>query len=125
MKSECEEKINRIEAKLFDFTQQIESDIDIENIVNQAVGSLRELVYLYKEADVKGKQFIIGSIFPEKWVFSDSKGRTGQINEAAQLVYQINSALDHKKTGVKANFRNYSGFVPSAGVEPARFPTGV
>jgi site-specific DNA recombinase len=69
MKSECEEKISRVEAKLMDLTQQMDSDIDIEKIVNEAVENLEMLLYLYKNANVKDKQLIIGSIFPKNGFF--------------------------------------------------------
>jgi site-specific DNA recombinase len=85
MKSECEEKIRRIEAKLVDSTRQMDSDIDIEKIVNEAIANLKVLFYLYKNANIKDKQTIIGSIFPEKWIFSDSKGRTGNITKQLHL----------------------------------------
>ena|GEM_PF-4740521 len=42
-----------------------------------------------------------------------------------ELIYLLNNKLEHKKTEVKTSKSNYSGQVPSAGVEPARFPTGV
>jgi hypothetical protein len=94
----------------------MDSDIDSETIVNEAVENLKVLLFLYKNANVKDKQFIIGSIFPEKWIFSDSKGRTGKINEAVALIYHVNSILHKKITGVIAISCYYSGYVPSAGV---------
>jgi hypothetical protein len=36
-----------------------------------------------------------------------------------------NNKLQKEKTGETTSKSDYSGFVPSAGVEPARFPTGV
>ena len=68
---------------------------------------------------------IIGSIFPEKWTIIENKGRTGKVNLAALLIYQINNMLGHKKTGVRTKIRTNSGLVPSAGIEPAQFPIGV
>jgi site-specific DNA recombinase len=125
IKIECENKISRLEAKLNEFSKQNKSEKEIELIVNKAVANLSNLIYLYKESDVVGKKYIIGSIFSEKWVFDGSQHRTAFVNEAASLIYQISSGLQHKKTGVKTSKSSYSGKVPSAGVEPARFPTGV
>lgn len=125
IKTEAEEKIIRLEAKLKDFNDKSNAVVDIEGLVYKAVETLKKLDLLYIEADIKGKREIIGSTFPEKWVFQDGEHRTGKVNEAASLIYQINSTLRHKKTGLKSNKRNQSGFVPSAGIEPARFPIGV
>ncbi|WP_091211867.1 recombinase family protein [Mucilaginibacter gossypiicola] len=125
MKTECETKTSSLEADLADLSSFYEADIDIENLIENAVNKLKDLIYLYRSADIKGKQFIIGSIFSKKWRFSEMKGRTAEVNEAAALIYHINNTLQQKKTGVKTNYRDYSGKVPRAGVEPARFPTGV
>lgn len=66
-----------------------------------------------------------GSTFPEKWKFDKKQHRTAKGNQAIELMYLINNQIKHKKTGVKSKDSIYSGKVPSAGVEPARFPTGV
>ncbi len=67
------------------------------------------------------KTVYIGSIFAEKFTISENQGRTAIINEAELLIYQIKSKLENKKTGIRTN----PGLVPRAGIEPARFPTGV
>jgi hypothetical protein len=36
-------------------------------------------------------------VFPERWTYSDTEHRTGIVNQAALLIYQINSSLEHKK----------------------------
>lgn len=77
--------------------------VDIEGLVYKAVETLKKLDLLYIEADIKGKREIIGSTFPEKWIFQDGEHRTGKVNEAALLIYQINNTLRHKKTGLKSN----------------------
>ena len=70
--------------------------------------------------DIQEKCYIIGSIFG-KYIISENLSRTTIINEAALLIYQINKGLGSKKARVRTN----SGLVPRAGIEPARFPTGV
>ena len=71
------------------------------------------------------KRIIIGSTYAEKWTFDEKGHRTAKVNSAMELIYLFNKQLEHKKTGVKSKISSYSGQVPSAGVEPARFPTGV
>jgi hypothetical protein len=80
---------------------------------------------LYSNGDIEQKRYIIASAFPEKWVILENNCRTGNVNLAALLIHQINKGLETKKARVRTQIRVNSGLVPSAGVEPARFPTGV
>ena len=125
IKDECEKNILRAKAGLKDLDDSAREELNIEELVNLAIYNLQNLESLYVNATNEQKRHIIGSIFKEKWVFDGEKHRTGDINEAALLIYQLNSKLRHKKTGVRTKIRTNSGKVPSAGVEPARFPTGV
>ena len=125
MKSKCEEKIVRFEAQLKELKNKAGVKSDINEIVDEALLRLKNLMELYSNGDIEEKRYIIGSIFPEKWTIVKNKGRTGKVNLAALLIYQINNMLGHKKAEVRAKIRTNSGLVPGAGVEPARFPTGV
>ena len=91
--------------------------MDIEGLVYKAVENLKKLDLLYLNADIEGQRFIIGSIFPEKWTYCETGHRTGKVNLAALLIYQINSKLGHKKTRIRTKMRSVSGFVPMTGVE--------
>ena len=125
MKRGCEEKLLRLEAELKRIKTEATNVLDLEAIVAQALEKLKNIDKLYKSADIEGKRHIIGSIYPEKWSIKENKDRTDKVNLAALLIYQINNGLGHKKAGVRSKIRTYSGKVPGAGVEPARFPTGV
>ncbi len=120
MKKICEERITRLEAELKDLNQKLPTEVNIEEIVDKALNNLKKIVYLYKESDIEGKRLIIGSTFSKKWVFSDDEGRTAPFNKSIELIYLINKSLQKDKTGGKKSFFSHSGFVPRAGVEPAR-----
>ncbi len=119
IKKEAEEKIVRLEAKLNDFAANSSASVNIEGLVYKAVENLQKLDLLYLNADIEGQRFIIGSMFPEKWTYSKTGHRTGIVNQAALLIYQINSSLEHKKTRIRTTNRTVSGFVLRAGIEPA------
>ncbi|RZJ64819.1 MAG: recombinase family protein [Flavobacterium sp.] len=125
LKVEAEKTIGKLEAKLKDLNEKIAHDLDVFGIVDKAIENLKNIAELYKNADMEGKQFIIGSIFPKKFVFDGEIDRTAPMNLAFHLIYQINSKLQKKKAVVKSKIRFNYGQVPGAGVEPARFPTGV
>ncbi|RQO75666.1 recombinase family protein [Pedobacter sp. KBW06] len=111
LKKESMDKIVRYEAELKDLTERVSHGLDIEDMLEEAVSNLKNLLKLYLEAEIEDKRYIIGSIFTEKWVFDGEKHRTGNINEAALLIYHINNKLRHKKTGVKLLESFYSGLV--------------
>jgi site-specific DNA recombinase len=71
--------------------------------------NIKNLPQFYAEADSDIKRSIIGSIFPEKWVFNGESHRTENMNEAVQLIYYINNKLRHKKTGLKISENFQSG----------------
>ncbi|MDB5117049.1 MAG: recombinase family protein [Mucilaginibacter sp.] len=125
MKQQCEEKVIRLEADLKELKEDYAIKPDLSAIVDEALIRLKNLVELYKNGDIEDKRYIIGSIYPKKMMIFENYGRTGERNIAVELIYQINKGLRKKRARVRTKIRTYSGSVPSAGVEPARFPTGV
>lgn len=119
IKSEAEEKIMRLEAKLTDCTSRSGASVDIDALIYKAIENLKKLDLLYLNADIEGQRFIVGSMFPEKWTYSETGHRTTIVNEAALLIYQINSKLGNKKTRIRTSLRTVSGLVLRAGIEPA------
>ncbi|WP_394339638.1 recombinase family protein [Mucilaginibacter gracilis] len=125
MKSQCEDKIVRLEAELKEVKANKAVETDLSSIVDEALIRLKTLIELYDGGNTDEKRYIIGSIYQKKMIILENSDRTGDANLAAQLMYQINDGLRKKKAGVRTKIRTNSGSVPSAGVEPARFPTGV
>ena len=73
----------------------------------------------YKNADVQIQQKIIGSIFPEKFIFSEGKCRTKRVNELVAMITTTGAEFRDGKAGPFQNFLKQPGLVPRAGVEPA------
>ena len=120
MKTDIEDKLLRFEARLTEMSKPSVSPINLEKkILNRAVEALENIDLVYEKADIDQKRDIIGSIFPENLEFSENGYRTAKINEAA-LIFQINSELRNEKSRISDKNLSKSGFVPGAGVEPAR-----
>ena len=117
IKKDAEEKILRLEVNLSNLAST-GSTVDVENLLGKALNNLENLDLLYLNADIKAKREIIGSMFPEKWSFDGIEHRTVKINEAAQLIYQINSTLSNKKIRTRTRNGTQSGFVRPKGFEP-------
>jgi site-specific DNA recombinase len=97
LKVEAEKTIGKLEAKLKDLNEKIAYDLDIFGILHKAIENLKNIAQLYKNSDMEGKQFIIGSIFPKKFVFDGEIDRTAPMNLAFHPIYQINNKLQNKK----------------------------
>jgi site-specific DNA recombinase len=126
IKKEAEDKIVRLEATLNEVkSKKTDSTNQVEKLIDTVIDVLKAIDTLYFLSSIENKKKIISSIFPEKWVFDGAQHRTGLTNAAAELMRQINKELGNKKSRAITNIRHVHGSVPSAGVEPARFPTGV
>jgi len=111
LKSDAEEAIKKLEAKVADLNTKLEMDFNILSILDTALTNLKNLVNLYQKADVEGRQYIIGSMFKEKFVFDGEIYRTAKLNLVFRLIYQINNPLWAKKNGVGSRKRTNSNQV--------------
>ena len=80
---------------------------------------LKDLAGNYEKASLEVKQLIVGSIFPEKLIFSESKVRTTRVNQVVSLICLNSSDLEGKKKAEGQQFSDASALVPKAGIEPA------
>ena len=84
-----------------------------------AVPFLSAIDVHYKKAPLATKKFIIGSIFPEKLVYSGKQYRTTKFNEVLALITNpdgISQTIGNKKA---TKNRGLSTEAPPAGLEPA------
>lgn len=65
--------------------------------VSKTIEHLKNIAELYKNADVERKQYIVGSNFPEKFVFDGEIDRTAAMNLTFHIIYQINNKTQKKK----------------------------
>ncbi len=80
---------------------------------------LGNLPLYYDVATLENKQAILGSIFPEKLIFSENSYRTPESNELIDLLYNVNKAFgDTQKRKVAKNGDQFHKVIP-AGLEPA------
>jgi site-specific DNA recombinase len=115
IKTDCEKQITLLEAK---FNVMEEEKADIGPILNNAVDSLAKLDEIYLCSPTIKKRQIIGSIFPEKLIFDGEIFRTTRLNEAVQLIYNLDVAFRENKNGTSLDFSNLSHQVNALGLEP-------
>lgn len=98
IKEECGNTIAKCEVELKKLNEQDEEKLDIQGLAALAVENLKKLSDFYTNADSDIKRAIVGSVYPEKWVFDGDTHRTPEVNEAALLIFHINRRVRHKKT---------------------------
>nr|MBA2761549.1 hypothetical protein [Segetibacter sp.] len=122
IKSECEDKLMRLEAKLAETTTtNVSATIGIDKLIDKAVSTLSRLDIIYTEADVIRKREIIGSIYLEKLSFDGFQYRTARVNEAGRLIFQINNELEAIKYQKGYDVSHLSGWVERTGAQSNPF----
>ena len=98
-----------------------------KKLINFACKLAATLSKSWELGDFYQKQQFQTTLFPEGLVY-DSKNnnyRTPKVNEVIALIAHESRSLENKKSRTSEKNSKKSGLVPSAGLEPARFPTGV
>ena len=121
--------VERINGQLMEVNNEIEvlsiSTDSIKTYVDSGLELLSNLDTMFYNGDYDSKRIIAGSIFTQKLIFGNNNCRTAQVNEViAVLTRNIKASEGIKKRKAVKN-DSLSVNVPGAGVEPARFPTGV
>ncbi len=122
MKIEIEEQIESLTRQQVQFKT---NEVNSEEQIDFCVALLSNIDYCYDAADIETKQQIIGSVFPEKLIFENKKYRTAKIEDAVELLCLTGKDWGVGKKNKHPIYEVLTVDVPSAGLEPARFPTGV
>lgn len=121
--------VERYNSELIAINTDIEilktSDNNIKQYVDSSLEFMSNLNILFIESDYDGKRLMIGSLFTDKIIFGNKICRTTQMNEVINVLTRNSKGLEKMKNGQTAKNYNLTANVPGAGLEPARFPTGV
>jgi site-specific DNA recombinase len=115
IKSECETKINVLEAKISEFSMTNHS---IENDLGRAIIALSSINGMVSLEDGKLNRELVGSMYPEKFTFEKLIDRTARVNQVANVIYQINSRLKEKKERASDEKSCLPSRVRPPGLEP-------
>ncbi|TPG44729.1 recombinase family protein [Flavobacterium pectinovorum] len=100
-------------------TDSIKSDIE------SGLELLMNLQEFFANSDYEGKRILAGGVFSEKLIFGNENCRTTKLNEVIEVLTRNSATLEGIKKRKAVKNDSFSVNVPGAGVEPARFPTGV
>ncbi|TFF38591.1 recombinase family protein [Mucilaginibacter psychrotolerans] len=118
IKSECNDALRMLEAKLTDLPNKADSLKTVENLLNLVVEKYSNIQLHYKGASVAEKRKLIGSIYPQNLCFDGKQHRTAYLSEPLSLIMLINKQLQGIKKGEKLSFDNLSPKVARRGIEP-------
>ena len=115
----------RYEKQLNELKQQIEvmknpNRANIEPKLSYSISLLDNMEGFFRDAPVKVKIKLLGSIFPEKIEFDGKNYRTNGYNKVLDLIYQQTKELREPKKVDGERFSSFPASVPRAGVEPER-----
>ena len=115
----------RYEKQISDLKQQIEVMKNpnrnlIEPKLSYSISLLDNMEGFFRDAPVKVKIKLLGSIFPEKIEFDGKNYRTNGYNKVLDLIYKQTKKLRGLEKENEESFSTFPASVPRAGVEPAR-----
>jgi site-specific DNA recombinase len=118
IKSETENKIAILEAKISEAGNDYIKLKDLEYIVDGAIRTLTKIDVIYWKSDISIQRKIIGSIYPEKFTFEDLQHRTAKVSDSFALIYLINKVLTENNNGTIDQNLMLSRWVFLHGLEP-------
>ena len=113
-----EEKIKKLQLEIIQHEQGVQN---IGKKLDDCLDLLKNLHRHYAANDVEIKQRIIGSIFPEKLIFSKNEYRTTKLNEAFALICADNKPSNKNKNGKNLVLNKSSRRVGPLGIEPSTY----
>lgn len=127
------ERYNSIIVRYNTELMTVNMDIEVLKSNNESIGQyvesglelLANMDVLFLESDYDGKRILAGSLFTKKLIFGNDGCRTTDINEVLDVLTRDSKGSQTSKNNNGDTFSSISVKVPGAGVEPARFPTGV
>lgn len=117
IKSECEEKIIRLEAKIGALSQEF-NGIELKQLLEKATTTVANLDTLYHDADVHLKRQIISAIYPQKLEYDGYQFRTAHLNEVISTIFSLDAAFRKEKSGQNGTFSILSAAEVPSGFEP-------
>jgi site-specific DNA recombinase len=119
MKTTVEMQIDKLERE---YIQLPNAETDYQQYVDFGLNIFENLPYFWQNGNVVTKQRLVGSLFPEKLIFSKSEVRTKKVNEALLYISPQIRDLAANKNGIESEFCFQSHVVIPLGFEP-RTPT--
>jgi site-specific DNA recombinase len=121
--------MTRYQVNLMNINADIEGfnkeDDSVFEHIDDGLNMLLNLNKLFLGADYDGKRIVAGALFSGKIILANDGLRNTGLNEVAECFTRKDNSFKGSKKAQAAKNSSLYRTVPGAGVEPARFPTGV
>ena len=115
IRDEYEGRIRTLENKITEMTVM---DSHLKEQLEFCCELLPNIVKYYTKADLRAKQEIIGSIYPEKMVFEENTLRTIRVNDVVEWMCRLVADSSDPKNRECPEKSGHSTVVPRIGFEP-------
>ncbi len=115
LKQVLEQQITGLKVQISENKDQKDG---LKEQIKDAILIVPKLLERYRNSSVQEKKKLIGSIFPEKFVFQDNKVRTTELNEVFALILNYTKGFTKQKSGQNDYFNHLSALVGNDGFEP-------
>lgn len=123
--SEYSEIKTLIENKLLDIKLKLSELVNQKSTfktkIKESINFFPNLVERYRNSSVQEKKIIIGSIFPQKFIFKNNQVRTTEINPIIALILNYSKDLIKNKKGQMKYYSHLSSLVVQLGIEPSTY----
>ena len=113
----------RYEKQIDELKRQIEimrnpNRCNIEPKLSYSISLLDNMEGFFRDAPVKVKIKLLGSMFPEKIEFDGKNYRTNAYNKVLDLIFRETNKLRGNKNKIEESLDTFPDFVPRPGIEP-------
>jgi site-specific DNA recombinase len=117
IKTECEDKIARLEAKISALSQEFNS-LELKELLVKATTAVSNLHQLYHDGDVFYKRQMISALFPQNLEYDGFGFRTAHLNEVIETIFNLDVTFRKENSVQNGRFSIlYAKEVPN-GFEP-------
>ena len=116
LKQTLEHKLMELRVQINDNKEQQSGLLDE---IKNSILVIPNLLESYKNSDVQEKKKIIGSIFPQKFIFQNGRVGTTELADAFALILNYSKGFKKQKSGQNKYFNCLSALVESEGFEPS------
>ena len=114
-KQRCLNLIGELEEKEASLLKKKE----IFEVYKKGLTKMQSVEKQYTKGDIHGKRKLLGSIFPQKFVFENKKIRTTDLNPILLKISSVNRGLESRKKKGQTKKNDLSSMVMAEGFEPS------
>jgi hypothetical protein len=103
IKTECDDKIARLEARISALSQEFNS-LELKQLLVKATTAVSNLHQLYHDGDVFYKRQMISALYPQNLEYDGYGFRTAHLNEVIAAIFSLDVSFSKEKSVQNGRF---------------------